>query len=103
MRDELGIGPDFPGASLATAVDFRSKFRALCVGPHCSSAHRTARIADTRNRNPVVDQSRGSRCVRRHLGGAPLGRAALRVTMGGTLAMAVTALIGRLLGVSVGD
>jgi VIT1/CCC1 family predicted Fe2+/Mn2+ transporter len=36
-----------------------------------------------------------------HLGGAPLGRAALRVTLGGTLAMAVTALIGRILGVSV--
>ena len=37
-----------------------------------------------------------------HLGGAPLGRAALRVTVGGALAMAVTATIGRLLGVSVG-
>ena len=37
-----------------------------------------------------------------HLGGAPLGRAALRVTLGGALAMAVTALIGRILGVSVG-
>jgi VIT1/CCC1 family predicted Fe2+/Mn2+ transporter len=36
-----------------------------------------------------------------HLGGAPLGRAALRVTIGGGLAMAVTAAIGRLLGVSV--
>jgi VIT1/CCC1 family predicted Fe2+/Mn2+ transporter len=36
-----------------------------------------------------------------HLGGAPLGRAALRVTIGGGLAMAVTAVIGRLLGVSV--
>jgi len=36
-----------------------------------------------------------------HLGGAPLGRAALRVTIGGALAMAVTAAIGRLLGVSV--
>jgi VIT1/CCC1 family predicted Fe2+/Mn2+ transporter len=35
-----------------------------------------------------------------HLGGAPLGRAALRVTIGGSLAMAVTAVIGRLLGVS---
>jgi VIT1/CCC1 family predicted Fe2+/Mn2+ transporter len=35
-----------------------------------------------------------------HLGGAPLGRAALRVTMGGALAMAVTAVIGRLFGVS---
>jgi vacuolar iron transporter family protein len=36
-----------------------------------------------------------------HLGGAPLGRGALRVTIGGALAMAVTAVIGRLLGVSV--
>ncbi len=36
-----------------------------------------------------------------YLGGAPLGRAALRVTIGGALAMAVTALIGRILGVSV--
>jgi len=36
-----------------------------------------------------------------YLGGAPLGRAALRVTIGGGLAMAVTAVIGRLLGVSV--
>ena len=37
-----------------------------------------------------------------HLGGAPTGRAALRVTIGGGFAMAVTAAIGRLLGVSVG-
>ena len=37
-----------------------------------------------------------------HLGGAPLGRAALRVTLGGALAMAVTAVIGHLLGLSVG-
>jgi VIT1/CCC1 family predicted Fe2+/Mn2+ transporter len=36
-----------------------------------------------------------------HLGGAPLGRAALRVTIGGGLAMAVTTMIGRLLGISV--
>ncbi len=37
-----------------------------------------------------------------HLGGAPLSRAALRVSLGGALAMFVTAAIGRLLGVSVG-
>jgi len=36
-----------------------------------------------------------------HLGGAPPARAALRVTIGGALAMAVTAIIGRFLGVSV--
>ena len=37
-----------------------------------------------------------------YLGGAPLGRASLRVTLGGALAMAVTAVIGKILGVSVG-
>jgi VIT1/CCC1 family predicted Fe2+/Mn2+ transporter len=36
-----------------------------------------------------------------HLGGAPVVRASLRVTVGGALAMAVTALIGLLLGASV--
>ena len=36
-----------------------------------------------------------------HLGGAPLVRASLRVTLGGALAMVVTAAVGRLLGVSV--
>ena len=34
-----------------------------------------------------------------HLGGAPMGRAALRVTIGGGLAMAVTAVIGRVFAV----
>jgi VIT1/CCC1 family predicted Fe2+/Mn2+ transporter len=37
-----------------------------------------------------------------HLGGAPLGRAALRVTLGGVLAMTITAIIGRLVGKFVG-
>ena len=37
-----------------------------------------------------------------HLGGAPLGRAALRVTIGGALAMAVTAAIGWIFGVVAG-
>jgi vacuolar iron transporter family protein len=37
-----------------------------------------------------------------HLGNAPVTRATLRVTLGGAAAMAVTAAIGRLLGVSVG-
>lgn len=37
-----------------------------------------------------------------YLGGAPLGRAAMRVTLGGALAMAVTAGIGRIFGVAMG-
>lgn len=38
-----------------------------------------------------------------HLGGAPLFRAAFRVTLGGGLAMGITAIIGRLVGASVGN
>lgn len=34
-----------------------------------------------------------------HLGGAPLGRAALRATVGGALAMAIGAAIGHTLGI----
>ena len=37
-----------------------------------------------------------------YLGGAPRMRAALRVTVGGALAMATAAGIGRLLGITVG-
>ena len=37
-----------------------------------------------------------------YLGGAPAGRASLRVVLGGALAMLVTAAIGRILGVSIG-
>jgi VIT1/CCC1 family predicted Fe2+/Mn2+ transporter len=37
-----------------------------------------------------------------HLGGASRLRGALRVTLGGSLAMAVTACIGHVLGVTVG-
>jgi vacuolar iron transporter family protein len=37
-----------------------------------------------------------------HLGGASLGRAAWRVTIGGAVAMGVTAAIGRLFGVAMG-
>jgi VIT1/CCC1 family predicted Fe2+/Mn2+ transporter len=36
-----------------------------------------------------------------YLGGAPLGPAAMRVTLGGALAMAVTAAIGRIFGVAM--
>jgi VIT1/CCC1 family predicted Fe2+/Mn2+ transporter len=37
-----------------------------------------------------------------HIGGAPIGRAALRVTLGGGLAMAMTAIVGELVGTALG-
>jgi len=102
MRDELGIDH----ASLArplqaawiSAVSFALfagiPIAALLLAP---AAYRIPAIAGL---SLVSLASLGA--LGGHLGGAPLARAALRVTIGGTLAMTVTALIGRLLGISAG-
>ena len=102
MRDELGIDQTSLArplqAAWISAVSFglfaSVPIVALLIGP---PALRIPVIAILSLTSLGVLGAFGA-----HLGGAPLGRAALRVTMGGTLAMAVTALIGRLLGVSVG-
>jgi VIT1/CCC1 family predicted Fe2+/Mn2+ transporter len=102
MRDELGIDQ----ASLArpmqaawiSALSFASfaavPIAALLVAP---AALRIPVIAAVSLVSLAALGAFGG-----HLGGAPLGRALLRVTLGGALAMAVTAAIGRILGVSVG-
>ncbi|HEV3191662.1 MAG TPA: VIT family protein [Polyangiaceae bacterium] len=102
MRDELGLAP----ASLArpmqaawiSAVSFASfalvPIAALLVAP---AALRIPAIAAMSLVSLAALGGFGG-----HLGGAPLGRAALRVTLGGALAMAVTAAIGRLFGVALG-
>jgi VIT1/CCC1 family predicted Fe2+/Mn2+ transporter len=102
MRDELGIDQ----ASLArpmqaawiSAVSFASfaavPVAALLVAPQ------TLRIPVIAAISLVCLSALGA--FGGHLGGAPLGRASLRVTLGGALAMGVTAVIGKILGVSVG-
>lgn len=101
MRDELGIDQ----ASLArpvqaawiSAASFASfalvPIAALLVAP---AALRLPLIAALSLVSLAALGAFGA-----HLGGAPLGRAALRVTLGGALAMALTAVIGHLLGVAV--
>ena len=102
MRDELGIDP----ASLArpmqaawiSAVSFASfalvPIAALLVAP---AAARIPAIAAVSLMSLGALGAFGG-----YLGGAPLGRAALRVTIGGVLAMAMTAAIGRIFGVAGG-
>jgi len=102
MRDELGIDQ----ASLArpmqaawiSAVSFATfaliPIAALLVSP---AALRLPMIAALSLASLAALGALGG-----HLGGAPVIRASLRVTVGGALAMAVTAAIGRLLGVSLG-
>ena len=102
LRDELGIDPRALArplqAAWISAVSFASfalvPIVALLVAP---AGLRVPAIAALSLSSLGALGALGAR-----LGGAPMGRAALRVCLGGSLAMAVTAAIGKILGVSVG-
>jgi VIT1/CCC1 family predicted Fe2+/Mn2+ transporter len=101
MRDELGIETRFLArplqAAWISAISFASfaavPIAALLIAPRSQGIPAIALFS------LVSLAALGA--FGGHLGGAPLGRAALRVAIGGGLAMAVTALIGRLVGGSV--
>jgi VIT1/CCC1 family predicted Fe2+/Mn2+ transporter len=102
MRDELGIDQESLARPLQAAWISAASFASFAVVPIVALL-----IAPVAMRIPMIAAfSLASLAVLGafggHLGGAPLGRAALRVTIGGALAMLVTALIGKILGVSVG-
>jgi VIT1/CCC1 family predicted Fe2+/Mn2+ transporter len=102
VRDELGIDPTALSSPLQAAWASAASFATFAMVPivaHlvASAAWRVPAIALTSLASLAALGAFGA-----HLGGAPLGRAALRVTVGGGLAMAVTAAIGRILGVAVG-
>jgi VIT1/CCC1 family predicted Fe2+/Mn2+ transporter len=98
LRDELGIDPEALArpaqAAWISAVSFASfaliPILALLVAP---AALRLYAIPAVSLASLTALGALGG-----YLGGAPLGRAALRVTLGGGIAMAVTAVIGRLIG-----
>src|ERR1019366_8132291 len=102
MRDELGIDQASLARPLQAAWISAASFASFAVVPIVALL-----VAPTASRIPALAAVSlvtlaGLGAFGGHLGGAPLGRAALRVTIGGALAMVVTALIGRILGVSVG-
>ena len=102
MRDELGIDQTSLARPMQAAWISAASFALFAVVPIAALL-----VAPITLRIPVIAAfSLASLAALGafggHLGGAPIGRAALRVTLGGTLAMIVTALIGRILGVSVG-
>jgi VIT1/CCC1 family predicted Fe2+/Mn2+ transporter len=101
MRDELGIDQKSLARPMQAAWISAASFASFAVIPIAGLL-----IAPAPLRIPMIAAlSLVSLAVLGafggHLGGAPLGRASLRVTLGGALAMAVTAIIGRILGVSV--
>jgi vacuolar iron transporter family protein len=102
MRDELGIDQASLARPMQAAWISAASFAAFAVVPIAALliAPATLRIPVIAVLSLVSLAALGA--FGGHLGGAPLGRAALRVTLGGALAMTVTAVIGRILGVSVG-
>ncbi|MDR3455974.1 MAG: VIT family protein [Verrucomicrobiae bacterium] len=102
MHDELGIDQASLARPLQAAWISAASFAAFAVVPIVALliapvTLRIGMIAAFSLASLAVLGAFGG-----YLGGAPRGRAALRVTIGGALAMTVTALIGRILGVSVG-
>ena len=101
LRDELGVDRDFLARPMQAAWISAASFATFAVVPVAALL-----IAPDSSRIPAIAavslmSLAALGAFGGHLGGAPLGSAALRVTLGGGLAMAVTAAIGRLLGVSV--
>ena len=102
MRDELGIDQKSLARPLQAAWISAVSFAGFAVVPIAAML-----VAPASLRLPAIAAlSLASLAALGafggHLGGAPIGRAAVRVTLGGALAMAVTAVIGRILGVAVG-
>jgi len=102
MRDELGIDQASLARPLQAAWISAASFACFALIPIAGLllAPEAARLPAIAAVSLAALAALGA--VGGHLGGAPLLRAALRVTLGGGLAMAVTAAIGRLLGVVVG-
>ncbi|MGA9750738.1 MAG: VIT family protein [Acidobacteriota bacterium] len=102
MHDELGIDPASLARPMQAAWISAASFALFATVPIVAfllapAALRIPMIAGFSLAGLAALGAFGA-----HLGGAPLVRASLRVTVGGALAMAVTAAIGRMLGVTSG-
>ena len=102
LRDELGIDPDALAQPLQAAWISALSFGSFALLPIVAlvlapSAWRIPSIAALSLLSLATLGALGA-----HLGGAPRFRAALRVCIGGSLAMGVTAVIGHLIGGAVG-
>lgn len=102
LRDELGLDTELLARPMQAAWISAASFATFAVVPIAALLVAPApwRLPSIAIASLISLAALGA--FGGHLGGAPLGRAALRVTLGGGLAMAVTAAIGRLLGISVG-
>jgi VIT1/CCC1 family predicted Fe2+/Mn2+ transporter len=101
LRDELGIDQASLARPMQAAWISAASFAAFAMVPIAALlvAPMASRISAIAALSLISLAGLGA--FGGHLGGAPLGRAALRVTIGGVLAMALTAAIGRIFGVAL--
>ena len=102
LRDELGIDPSSLARPVQAAWISAASFGCFAAVPIIALL-----ISQERWRLQVIAALSLASLAAvgafgAHLGGAPLMRASLRVTVGGAIAMAATAMIGRILGVAAG-
>jgi VIT1/CCC1 family predicted Fe2+/Mn2+ transporter len=102
LRDELGIDQASLARPMQAAWISAASFASFAVVPIVALL-----IAPAASRIPAIAalslvSLAALGAFGGHLGGAPPGRAALRVTLGGAFAMVVTAAIGRIFGVAMG-
>lgn len=100
LRDELAIDPKDLSRPLLAALVSAASFGSFALLPIFALL-----VAPVALRIPMIAglSLAGLACLGAlggHLGGAPIVRAAARVTIGGALAMTITAVIGRLVGMS---
>ncbi|MEO8799002.1 MAG: VIT family protein [Polyangiaceae bacterium] len=102
LRDELHIDPEDLSRPLLAALVSAASFAMFALLPILALLVAPVSLRIAMIAGLSLAGLAGLGALGGHLGGAPKLRAALRVTIGGTLAMTVTAIIGRIVGVSVG-
>jgi VIT1/CCC1 family predicted Fe2+/Mn2+ transporter len=101
LRDELGITEESQPRPLQAAWISALSFALFALVPVLGLLLAPASLRMHTIGGVTIASLASLGALGGYLGGAPMLRAALRVTLGGALAMAVTAVIGHLLGVSI--
>lgn len=98
VRDELGIDETSIARPLQAAWISAASFASFAMLPIVALLAAPASLRSTAIAVISLASLAALGALGGRLGGAPMGRASLRVTLGGALAMAATAIIGRILG-----
>lgn len=101
LRDELGIEENNRARPLQAAWISAVSFAVFAMVPILALVVAPASFRMETIAAVTLASLAGLGALGGKLGGAPMARASLRVTLGGALALAVTFLIGRLVGISV--